>query len=54
MLKRGVGLDYLFCNLGGGAHRDGALGVMKLVAEPAANYLGCNESRPQGNVASSP
>ena len=33
MLKRGVRLDYLFCNLGGGAHRDGALGVMKLVAE---------------------
>lgn len=33
ILKRGVRLDYLFCNLGGGAHRDGVLGVMKLVAE---------------------
>jgi thiamine biosynthesis protein ThiI len=33
ILKRGVRLDYLFCNLGGGAHRDGVLAVMKLVAE---------------------
>jgi len=33
LLKRGVRLDYLFCNLGGGAHRDGVLSVMKLVAE---------------------
>jgi thiamine biosynthesis protein ThiI len=33
LLKRGVKLDYLFCNLGGGAHREGVLRVMKLVAE---------------------
>jgi tRNA uracil 4-sulfurtransferase len=33
LLKRGVRLDYLFCNLGGDEHRRGVLGVMKLVAE---------------------
>ncbi|HWM91724.1 MAG TPA: THUMP domain-containing protein [Thermoanaerobaculia bacterium] len=33
MLKRGVQLDYLFCNLGGAAHRLGVLKVMKVVAE---------------------
>jgi thiamine biosynthesis protein ThiI len=33
LLKRGVRLDYLFCNLGGAAHREGVLRVMKLVAE---------------------
>ncbi len=33
LLKRGVRLDYLFCNLGGGSHRDGVLAVMKVVAE---------------------
>ncbi|HEV8632472.1 MAG TPA: tRNA uracil 4-sulfurtransferase ThiI [Thermoanaerobaculia bacterium] len=33
LLKRGVRLDYLFCNLGGTAHRQGVLEVMKLVAE---------------------
>jgi thiamine biosynthesis protein ThiI len=33
MLKRGVQLDYLFCNLGGSAHRLGVLKVMKVVAD---------------------
>ena len=33
MLKRGVKLDYLFCNLGGAAHRMGVLQVMKVIAE---------------------
>lgn len=33
MLKRGVQLDYLFCNLGGAAHRLGVLKVMKVIAE---------------------
>ena len=33
MLKRGVQLDYVFCNLGGAAHRLGVLKVMKHVAE---------------------
>jgi thiamine biosynthesis protein ThiI len=33
MLKRGVRLDYLFCNLGGAAHRLGVLQVMKVIAE---------------------
>ena len=33
MLKRGVQLDYVFCNLGGAAHRLGVLKVMKQVAE---------------------
>ncbi|HEX4964475.1 MAG TPA: THUMP domain-containing protein [Thermoanaerobaculia bacterium] len=33
MLKRGVQLDYVFCNLGGTAHRLGVLKVMKAVAE---------------------
>ncbi|HEV8581715.1 MAG TPA: THUMP domain-containing protein [Thermoanaerobaculia bacterium] len=33
MLKRGVQLDYVFCNLGGAAHRLGVLKVMKLIAE---------------------
>jgi tRNA uracil 4-sulfurtransferase len=33
MLKRGVELDYLFCNLGGAAHRLGVLKVMKVVAD---------------------
>ncbi|MDJ0852575.1 MAG: tRNA uracil 4-sulfurtransferase ThiI [Myxococcota bacterium] len=33
MLRRGVSLDYLFCNLGGETHRLGALRVAKLVAD---------------------
>lgn len=33
MLKRGVHLDYVFCNLGGAAHRLGVLKVMKEIAE---------------------
>jgi len=32
MLKRGVQLDYVFCNLGGAAHRLGVLKVMKSIA----------------------
>jgi thiamine biosynthesis protein ThiI len=33
MLRRGVSLDYLFCNLGGATHRLGVLRVMKVVAD---------------------
>lgn len=33
MLKRGVHLDYLFCNLGGTAHRLGVLKVLQVLAE---------------------
>src|SRR5947209_3299940 len=33
LLKRGVQLDYVFCNLGGTAHRLGVLKVMKRIAE---------------------
>lgn len=33
LLKRGVSLDYLFCNLGGRAHREGVFRVMKVVAD---------------------
>lgn len=33
MLKRGVQLDYVFCNLGGTAHRLGVLKVMKVIAD---------------------
>jgi tRNA uracil 4-sulfurtransferase len=33
MLKRGVQLDYVFCNLGGAAHRLGVLKVMRSIAE---------------------
>jgi thiamine biosynthesis protein ThiI len=33
LLKRGVQLDYVFCNLGGAAHRLGVLKVMKRIAE---------------------
>jgi thiamine biosynthesis protein ThiI len=33
LLKRGVELDYVFCNLGGTAHRLGVLKVMKVVAD---------------------
>jgi thiamine biosynthesis protein ThiI len=33
MLKRGVQLDYVFCNLGGAAHRLGVLKVMQRIAE---------------------
>lgn len=33
LLKRGVRLDYLFCNLGGRTHELGVLRVMKVVAE---------------------
>jgi thiamine biosynthesis protein ThiI len=33
MLKRGVALDYFFCNLGGDAHRQGVLRVLKVLAE---------------------
>ena len=33
MLKRGVALDYFFCNLGGEAHRQGVLRVLKVLTE---------------------
>ena len=33
MLKRGVVLDYVFCNLGGVAHLQGVLRVMKVIAD---------------------
>jgi thiamine biosynthesis protein ThiI len=33
MLKRGVQLDYVFCNLGGTAHRLGVLKVLQVLAE---------------------
>ncbi len=33
MLRRGVRLDYVFCNLGGDAHRDEVLRVMKVIAD---------------------
>jgi len=33
MLKRGVAQHYLFCNLGGAAHRRGVLAVMKVLAD---------------------
>ncbi len=33
MLRRGVSLDYFFCNLGGPAHREGVLRVMRVVAD---------------------
>ncbi len=33
MLKRGIELDYVFCNLGGAAHRQGVLRVMKVIAD---------------------
>jgi len=33
VLKRGVQLDYVFCNLGGAAHRLGALRVMRVIAQ---------------------
>ncbi|MFQ5796424.1 MAG: tRNA uracil 4-sulfurtransferase ThiI [Candidatus Bipolaricaulia bacterium] len=33
MLKRGVLLDYVFCNLGGVAHEHGVLQVMKVLAD---------------------
>lgn len=33
LLKRGVGLHYLFCNLGGEAHRRGVLQVLKVLAD---------------------
>lgn len=33
LLKRGVELDYVFCNLGGTAHRLGVLKVMKVIAD---------------------
>ncbi len=33
MLKRGVQLDYVFCNLGGDPHRIGALRVLRVLAE---------------------
>ena len=33
MLRRGVALDYLFLNLGGGAHEEGVLRVMKVIAD---------------------
>lgn len=33
MLKRGVRLDYVFCNLGGASHRLGVLRVMKVIAD---------------------
>jgi thiamine biosynthesis protein ThiI len=33
LLKRGVTLDYVFCNLGGASHRLGALRVIKVIAD---------------------
>ena len=33
LLKRGVNLDYVFCNLGGRTHEQGVLRVAKMVAE---------------------
>ncbi len=33
LLKRGVSLDYLFCNLGGVTHEQGVLRVIKVVAD---------------------
>jgi thiamine biosynthesis protein ThiI len=33
LLKRGVTLDYVFCNLGGISHRLGVLRVMKIIAD---------------------
>jgi thiamine biosynthesis protein ThiI len=33
LLKRGVALDFLFCNLGGATHQLGALRVMKVLSE---------------------
>jgi thiamine biosynthesis protein ThiI len=33
LLKRGVSLDYLFCNLGGRIHREGVFRVMKVIAD---------------------
>jgi len=33
LLKRGVALDYVFCNLGGRAHQHGTLRVMKRIAD---------------------
>jgi len=33
MLRRGVVLDYVFCNLGGTSHRDEALRVMKVISD---------------------
>ena len=33
MLKRGVALDYFFCNLGGALHREGVHRVVKVLAE---------------------
>ena len=33
LLRRGVALDYVFCNLGGATHRLGTLRVMKVIAD---------------------
>jgi thiamine biosynthesis protein ThiI len=33
LLKRGVVLDYVFCNLGGASHRLGTMRVMKVIAD---------------------
>lgn len=33
LLRRGLMLDYVFCNLGGEAHRDSVLAVMKVIAD---------------------
>jgi thiamine biosynthesis protein ThiI len=33
VLRRGIALDYVFCNLGGATHRLGALRVMKVIAD---------------------
>jgi len=33
LLRRGVSLDYVFCNLGGDTHRLGTLRVMKVIAD---------------------
>jgi len=33
LLRRGLQLEYVFCNLGGAPHRDGTLAVMKVLAD---------------------
>ncbi|OGF57350.1 MAG: tRNA 4-thiouridine(8) synthase ThiI [Candidatus Fraserbacteria bacterium RBG_16_55_9] len=33
ILKRGVALDYVFCNLGGAAHQQGVLRVLKILSD---------------------
>ena len=40
MLRRGVALDYVFCNLGGATHQLGAIRVAKLLAEAISRIHG--------------